>query len=100
MGRCGRTVFHASLVQRSQAGVARAHDERDPTCSTGTVCTRYNSGEPWYAGLGQSQTLYRLKANFLHAQPKLNTILLGWFSIRSEPTTEDAEWALRARRGL
>jgi hypothetical protein len=55
------------------------------------IATRYNWGEPWYAGFRQSQTLYRLK-NQLFFTRNLIPRMLGWFSVRPETTVEDAEW--------
>jgi hypothetical protein len=55
------------------------------------IATRYNWGEPWYAGFRQSQTLYRLK-NQLYFTRNLMPRMLGWFSVREETTVEDAEW--------
>jgi hypothetical protein len=55
------------------------------------IATRYNWGEPWYAGFRQSQTLYRLK-NQLYFTRNLMPRMLGWFSVRPETTVEDAEW--------
>jgi hypothetical protein len=55
------------------------------------IATRYNWGEPWYAGFRQSQTLYRLK-NQLYFTRNLMPHMLGWFSVRAETTVEDAEW--------
>jgi hypothetical protein len=55
------------------------------------IATRYNWGEPWYAGFRQSQTLYRLK-NQLYFTRNLMPRMLGWFSVRAETTVEDAEW--------
>jgi hypothetical protein len=55
------------------------------------IVTRYNWGEPWYAGFRQSQTLYRLK-NQLYFTRNLMPRMLGWFSVREETTVEDAEW--------
>lgn len=55
------------------------------------VATHYNWGEPWYAGFRESQTLSRLK-NQLFFTRNLIPHMLGWFSIRPETTTQDAEW--------
>jgi hypothetical protein len=55
------------------------------------IATRYNWGEPWYAGFRESQTLYRLKNQLFYTRNLLPR-LLGWFSLRAETTLEDAEW--------
>ena len=47
------------------------------------MATRYNWGEPWYAGFRQSQTLYRLK-NQLFFTRNLLPHMLGWFSLRGD----------------
>jgi hypothetical protein len=72
---CGRVINDASL----------------PTHFTWHIATRYNWGEPWYAGFRQSQTLYRLKNQLFYTR-NLIPRMLGWFSVREETTMQDAEW--------
>jgi hypothetical protein len=55
------------------------------------IATRYNWGEPWYAGFRESQTLYRLK-NQLYFTRNLMPRMLGWFSVRQDTSIQDAEW--------
>jgi hypothetical protein len=55
------------------------------------IATRYNWGEPWYAGFRESQTMLRLKNQVLYTR-NLIPRMLGWFSIRKGITLEDAEW--------
>ena len=67
------------------------NDASNPHHFTWHIATRYNWGEPWYAGFRQSQTLYRLKNQLFYTR-NLIPRMLGWFSVRAETTTEDAEW--------
>ncbi len=67
------------------------NDASNPGHFNWHIATRYNWGEPWYAGFRQSQTLYRLKNQLFYTR-NLIPRMLGWFSIRRETTTEDAEW--------
>jgi hypothetical protein len=63
------------------------------------VYTRMNWGEPWYAGFRESQTLYRFK-NQLYFERNLMPRMLGWFSLRSGTSLEDAEWLLARAAGF
>jgi len=67
------------------------NDASNPHHFTWHVATRYNWGEPWYAGFRQSQTLYRLKNQLFYTR-NLIPRMLGWFAVRAETTPEDAEW--------
>jgi hypothetical protein len=67
------------------------NDASNPHHFTWHIATRYNWGEPWYAGFRQSQTLYRLKNQLFYTR-NLIPRMLGWFSVRAETTPEDAEW--------
>jgi len=55
------------------------------------MATRYNWGEPWYAGFRQSQTLRRLKEQLFFIR-NLIPRMLGWFALRQDTTVADAEW--------
>ena len=63
------------------------------------IASRYNWGEPWYAGFRQSQTLYRLKNQLIFARNLLPR-MLGWFSVRAETSVEDVEWLCARAAGF
>ncbi len=63
------------------------------------IATRYNWGEPWYAGFRQSQTMYRLKNQLFFAR-NLLPHMLGWFAVREGTTVEDAEWLCARAAGF
>lgn len=67
------------------------NDASNPHHFTWHIATRYNWGEPWYAGFRESQTLYRLKNQLFYTR-NLIPRMLGWFSLRPETTLQDAEW--------
>ncbi len=67
------------------------NDASNPHHFTWHIATRYNWGEPWYAGFRQSQTLYRLKNQLFYTR-NLIPRMLGWFAVREETTVQDAEW--------
>jgi len=67
------------------------NDASNPDHFTWHIATRYNWGEPWYAGFRESQTIYRLKNQLFYTR-NLIPRMLGWFSLRAETTLEDAEW--------
>ncbi|MEZ4919157.1 MAG: hypothetical protein R2792_08635 [Saprospiraceae bacterium] len=55
--------------------------------------TRMNWGEPWYAGIRESQTAYRMK-NQAYFKRNLMPRMLGWFNLTAETSLEDIEWML------
>jgi len=67
------------------------NDASNPHHFTWHIASRYNWGEPWYAGFRQSQTLYRMKNQLFYTR-NLIPHMLGWFAVREETTPEDAEW--------
>jgi len=93
MGQYGRTLFTKAWYDAlSPALRGRViNDASNPGHFTWHIATRYNWGEPWYAGFRQSQTLYRLKNQLFYTR-NLIPRMLGWFSVRDETTPEDAEW--------
>ena len=93
MGQYGCTLFTKAWYDALTPGM-RGHvinDASNPHHFTWHIATRYNWGEPWYAGFRQSQTLYRLKNQLFYTR-NLIPRMLGWFSVREETTPEDAEW--------
>lgn len=93
MGQYGRTLFtvawYNALKPELRGGVI--NDASNPGHFNWHIATRYNWGEPWYAGFRQSQTLYRLKNQLFYTR-NLIPRMLGWFTVRAETTPEDAEW--------
>ena len=93
MGQYGRTLFTQAWYEalKPELRGRMINDASNPAHFTWHIATRYNWGEPWYAGFRQSQTLYRLKNQLFYTR-NLIPRMLGWFSIRRETTPEDAEW--------
>ncbi len=93
MGQYGRTLFtvawYNALKPERRGGVI--NDASNPGHFNWHIATRYNWGEPWYAGFRQSQTLYRLKNQLFYTR-NLIPRMLGWFAVRAETSPEDAEW--------
>ncbi len=93
MGQYGCALFtkawYDALTPAVQGHVI--NDASNPHHFTWHIATRYNWGEPWYAGFRQSQTLYRLKNQLFYTR-NLIPRMLGWFSVRAETTLEDAGW--------
>jgi hypothetical protein len=93
MGQYGCTLFTNAWFD-ALAPAQRGHiinDASNPHHFTWHIATRYNWGEPWYAGFRQSQTLYRLKNQLFYTR-NLLPHMLGWFAVREETTIEDVEW--------
>ncbi len=63
------------------------------------INTRYNWGEPWYAGFRESQTQYRLMNQDYFRRNYLPS-MLGWFSMNAQTSVEDAEWLLARAAGF
>ena len=93
MGQYGRTLFTVAWYDALKPEL-RGHvinEASNPGHFNWHIATRYNWGEPWYAGFRQSQTLYRLKNQLFYTR-NLIPRMLGWFAVRAETTPEDAEW--------
>lgn len=93
MGQYGCSLFTKAWWDEMKPGIREAfiNDASMPHHFTWHIATRYNWGEPWYAGFRESQTMLRMKNQILYAR-NLIPRMLGWFSIRKETTLEDAEW--------
>ena len=63
------------------------------------INTRYNWGEPWYAGFRESQTINRLRNQDFFRRNLLPS-MLGWFSLSSQTSIEDVEWLLARAAGF
>lgn len=93
MGQYGCSLFTKTWWDKMRPEIREAfiNDASMPHHFTWHIATRYNWGEPWYAGFRQSQTMLRMKNQVLYTR-NLIPRMLGWFSIRKETTLEDAEW--------
>lgn len=93
MGQYGCSLFTKAwwdaLIPAQQGRFI--NDASNPHHFTWHIATRYNWGEPWYAGFRESQTLLRLKNQLFYTR-NLIPRMLGWFSLRAETTLQDAEW--------
>lgn len=75
------------------------NDASNPGHYNWHINTRYNWGEPWYAGFRESQTSLRLmnqdffRRNFIPA-------MMGWFSMSATTSIEDVEWLLARAAGF
>lgn len=93
MGQYGCSLFTKTWWDEMKPGIRSSfiNDASMPHHFTWHIATRYNWGEPWYAGFRESQTMLRMKNQVLYTR-NLIPRMLGWFSIRKETTLEDAEW--------
>ncbi len=93
MGQYGRTLFTVSWYDALKPELRGRiiNDASNPGHFTWHIATRYNWGEPWYAGFRQSQTLYRMKNQLFYTR-NLIPHMLGWFAVREDTTAQDAEW--------
>ncbi len=93
MGQYGCVLFSEAWYKALPPNL-RGHIINDASNAhhfTWHIATRYNWGEPWYAGFRQSQTLYRMK-NQLFFTRNLLPRMLGWFSLRQDTSQADVEW--------
>ncbi len=75
------------------------NDASNPSHFNWHINTRYNWGEPWYAGFRESQTMYRLMNQDFYRR-NLLPAMLGWFNMTSITTLEDTEWLLARAAGF
>ena len=75
------------------------NDASNPGHFNWHINTRYNWGEPWYAGFRESQTSYRLMNQDFFSR-NLLPHMLGWFSMNAQTSMEDAEWLLARAAGF
>lgn len=101
MGQYARSLFtktwYDHLDSHLQGKVI--NDASNPSHFNWHINTRYNWGEPWYAGFRESQTNYRLMNQDFY-QRNLLPAMLGWFSMRPETSLEDTEWLLARAAGF
>lgn len=101
MGQYARILFTKSWYEHLSPALQGQviNDASNPAHFNWHINTRYNWGEPWYAGFRESQLQYRLmnqdfyRRNFLPA-------MLGWFSLSAKTTLEDVEWLLARAAGF
>jgi hypothetical protein len=101
MGQYGCSLFTDAWYEALKPRL-RGHsinDASNPHHFTWHIATRYNWGEPWYAGFRQSQTMLRLHNQLFYTR-NLIPRMLGWFSIRKETTVEDVEWLCARAAGF
>lgn len=93
MGQYGCSLFTKAWWEALDEKIRPSfiNDASMPHHFTWHIATRYNWGEPWYAGFRQSQTMMRMKYQIFYTR-NLIPRMLGWFSIRKETTVADAEW--------
>jgi hypothetical protein len=93
LGQYGCTLFTDTWYEALPPEIRGCiiNDASNPHHFTWHIASRYNWGEPWYAGFRQSQTLYRMK-NQLFFTRNLLPHMLGWFSIRKDTTLADIDW--------
>jgi hypothetical protein len=75
------------------------NDASNPGHFNWHINTRYNWGEPWYAGFRESQTSYRLMNQDFFSR-NLLPHMLGWFSMSPQTSLEDVEWLLARAAGF
>ncbi len=75
------------------------NDASNPNHFNWHINTRFNWGEPWYAGFRESQTQYRLMNQDFYRRNLLPS-MLGWFSMNARTSIEDTEWLLARAAGF
>ncbi|MDN3690724.1 hypothetical protein [Cyclobacterium jeungdonense] len=101
MGQYARSLFTKTWFDHLNADLQGKviNDASNPSHFNWHISTRYNWGEPWYAGFRESQTNYRLMNQDFY-QRNLLPAMLGWFSMRPETSLEDTEWLLARAAGF
>lgn len=101
MGQYARNLFtktwYDHLSTELQGKVI--NDASNPNHYNWHINTRYNWGEPWYAGFRESQTMYRLMNQDFYRR-NLLPAMLGWFNMNTQTSLEDAEWLLARAAGF
>lgn len=101
MGQYARSLFtktwYDHLSEDLKGNVI--NDASNPSHFNWHMNTRYNWGEPWYAGFRESQTMYRLMNQDFYRRNLLPS-MLGWFSMNSQTSVEDTEWLLARAAGF
>jgi len=101
MGQYARALFTKTWYDNLKPELRGKviNDASNPGHFNWHINTRYNWGEPWYAGFRESQTYYRLMNQDFYRRNFIPP-MLGWFSMSASTSTEDAEWLLARAAGF
>lgn len=101
MGQYARNIFTKTWYDHLSEDLKGKviNDASNPSHFNWHMNTRYNWGEPWYAGFRESQTMYRLMNQDFYRRNLLPS-MLGWFSMNSQTSVEDTEWLLARAAGF
>ncbi len=101
MGQYARALFTKTWYDNLKPELKGKviNDASNPSHFNWHINTRYNWGEPWYAGFRESQTSYRLMNQDFYRRNLLPS-MLGWFSMSSQTSVEDTEWLLARAAGF
>jgi hypothetical protein len=101
MGQYARNLFTKTWYDNLDPGIKGKviNDASNPSHFNWHINTRYNWGEPWYAGFRESQTYYRLMNQDFYRRNFIPS-MLGWFSMSPTTSVEDAEWLLARAAGF
>lgn len=101
MGQYARSLFIKTWYDHlnSELKGKVINDASNPSHYNWHINTRYNWGEPWYAGFRESQTNYRLMNQDFYRRNYLPS-MLGWFNMTSQTSLEDTEWLLARAAGF
>jgi|688.fasta_scaffold04447_13 hypothetical protein len=101
MGQYSRNLFLKDWYDNLKPALKGKvmNDASNPSHYNWHINTRYNWGEPWYAGFRESQTSYRLMNQDFYRRNLLPS-MLGWFSMTAQTSVEDTEWLLARAAGF
>ncbi len=101
MGQYARNMFTKIWYDNLKSEIKGKviNDASNPGHFNWHINTRYNWGEPWYAGFRESQTSYRLMNQDFFSRNLLPR-MLGWFSMSPQTSIEDTEWLLARAAGF
>jgi hypothetical protein len=101
MGQYARALFTKTWFDNLKPELKGKviNDASNPSHFNWHINTRYNWGEPWYAGFRESQTSYRLMNQDFYRRNLLPS-MLGWFSMSGQTSVEDTEWLLARAAGF
>ncbi len=101
MGQYARNIFTKIWYDHLDTEIKGKviNDASNPGHFNWHINTRYNWGEPWYAGFRESQTSYRLMNQDFFSR-NLLPHMLGWFSMSPQTSIEDTEWLLARAAGF
>ena len=101
MGQYARSLFTKTWYDNLNPEIKGKviNDASNPSHFNWHINTRYNWGEPWYAGFRESQTYYRLMNQDFYRRNFIPS-MLGWFSMSATTSIEDTEWLLARAAGF